>query len=103
MLQLKEQKNLVKPSDVSYEAKDDIFSIKRIQSSDGTETFDVDFDPVYKIITLEFKIAFADSILITLNAVQSVELGRWLTEAGNIVNFIDKAGIQFTEVNNENE
>jgi hypothetical protein len=103
MLQLKEQKNLVKPSNVSYDAENAVFSVKKITSTDGTESFEVDFDPVNKIISLEFAISNEDSILITLNAIQAVEIGRWLTEAGDIVNFIDKAGIQFTELEEENE
>jgi hypothetical protein len=103
MLQLKEQKNLVKPSNISYDAENSVFSIKRVVSSDGTEAFEVDFDPVNKIISLEFRISYEDSLLMTLDAQQAVEIGRWLTEAGYIVNFIDKAGIQFTELESEDE
>lgn len=94
MLQIKDQKNLVKPQNRTYEGNP--FNIQRIVSIDSSKTFEVNFDPVNKLIFLEFTME-EETLLLTLSAKQSVDVGSWLMEAGHVVNFISSTGIQFEE------
>lgn len=95
MLPMKEARSLVKPVDQKYSTTDNsIFDIQKIESTDRSKALMVDFDPISKAIFMEILLD-EQSLLFTLNAPQAVHLGRWLIEAGDIVNFIQQAGIQF--------
>lgn len=100
MLQIKDQKNLVKPQDRTYEVNP--FDIQRIASVDASKIFEINFDPVNKLIFLEFTME-EETLLLTLSAKQAVDVGRWLMEAGHVVNFITSTGIQFEDAEVEEE
>jgi hypothetical protein len=91
MLQLKETKNLVQPLESTYA---DPFDIQLLQSADGTKLFEVEIDPVNHLVILTITVE-EQSFMLTLAASQAVSVGQWLLEAGYVVNFTEKAGIQF--------
>jgi hypothetical protein len=91
MLQLKESKKLVQPLESTYV---DPFDIQLLQSTDGAKLFEVEIDPVNHLVILTITVE-EQSFMLTLAASQSVNVGQWLLEAGYIVNFAEKAGIQF--------
>lgn len=91
MLQLKESKKLVQPLESTYE---DPFDIQLLQNSDGSKLFEVEIDPVNHLVILTITVE-EQSFMLTLAASQAVSVGQWLLEAGYVVNFTEKAGIQF--------
>lgn len=94
MLQLKESKQLVKPTaTVHYNP----FDVQLLTSTDKTKLFTVELDPMNHLIYLTI-ILDDQSLMITLSADQSVTLGQWCLEAGHIINFVDKANIEFEEI-----
>lgn len=92
MLQLKETKNLVHPTTAEYE---DPFDIQMVKSSDGSKLFEVEIDPVNHLVVMTITVD-EESFILTLAATQAVSVGQWLLEAGHVVNFVEKAGIQFS-------
>jgi hypothetical protein len=97
MLQLKESKNLVQPLEESYINP---FDIQLLQSADGAKLFEVEIDPVNHLVIFTITVE-EQAFMITLAATQAVSLGQWLLEAGYVVNFTEKAGIQFDGDSNE--
>lgn len=91
MLQLKESKNLVQPLQSTYV---DPFDIQLLQSADGAKLFEVEIDPINHLVILTITVE-EQSFILTLAATQAVNVGQWLLEAGYVVNFTEKAGIQF--------
>jgi hypothetical protein len=91
MLQLKESKNLVQPLEASYVNP---FDIQILQSADGAKLFEVEIDPVNHLVIFTINVD-EQAYMLTLAATQAVSLGQWLLEAGYVVNFTEKAGIQF--------
>lgn len=97
MLKLKESKQLVKPTeDVHYNP----FDIQILQTSDGSKMFQIELDPMNHLIYLTISLE-DQTFIITLGADQSVALGQWALEAGHIINFVEKAGIEFEEENTD--
>lgn len=91
MLQLKESKKLVQPLESTYVNS---FDIQLLQSSDGSKLFEVEIDPINHLVILTITVE-EQSFILTLAASQAVSVGQWLLEAGYVINFTEKAGIQF--------
>lgn len=98
MLQLSEQrKQLVARTTSPYESP---FDIHILNNTDNSKSFEVEFDPIGNVIYLTINTE-EQSFMLTLTASQAVSVGQWLTEAAYVLNFIEKAGIQFEETTNE--
>lgn len=98
MLQLSEKrKPLIAKTDIQYESP---FDVRVLQSTDHSKSFEVEFDPIGNVIYLTINTE-EQSFILTLNTNQAVSVGQWLTEAACVLNFIEKAGIQFEESENE--
>ncbi len=93
MLPLKESKQLIRQVDKVYTNP---FDINFLQSGDQTKLFQVELDPVNRLTYLTISVE-EQNIVLTLSAEQAVGVGQWLLEAGHVVNFIEKTGMQFDE------
>lgn len=93
MLPLKDAKPLVRQVEQVYANP---FNIHFLQSSDQTKLFQVELDPVNRLTYLTLSLE-DQNIVLTLSAEQAVGVGQWLLEAGHVVNFIEKTGMQFAE------
>lgn len=93
MLQVKDSKNIVKPLNNDSQEK---FDIKMLESFDGTRTFAVEVDLINHVVALSINVNDY-SFQIILSAEQACSVGNWLSEAGYVVNFIEKANIQIEE------
>ncbi len=74
----------------------DPFDIQLLQNAEGSKLFEVEIDPVNHLIILTITVE-EQSFMLTLAASQAVSVGQWLLEAGYVVNFTEKVGIQFEE------
>lgn len=98
MLQLSEQrKQLVARTTSPHESP---FDIHILNNTDNSKTFEVEFDPISNVIYLTLN-TDEQSFMLTLDASQAISVGQWLTEAACVLNFIEKAGIQFEETIDE--